>query len=294
MMSIKSVFNSVLSLFIVLIVFGSEAKAQFHTGAIAAATGGAGRAAVDPGEASYLNPAVLAHLRRYYGGANYDFGSHPEEGQFRQFGVLLADNSPGNLIAGSFSYQRRNTDFEVGGSVLQQALQASLGGFVYRHLALGVSAHRLYYQPDSGSEYIQDNGNVGLMFTPLDYLGLAFTAYNVLPASESVPVGVRLVPTFAIGSNIIIKDILHLRLDFVRPDKFNEGQRTNVMAGLESYFRDDFAFRLGGRWMETRDQMWVSTGIGFKGPKLSFDYTFEKDVRRADGSRHLFDLWLPF
>jgi hypothetical protein len=271
----------------------SPARAQFHVGPIATATGGAGRAAIDPGEISYLNPAAVAFLRSYYMDAGIGLTTHATLGDSKEWGVLAADNSEGELVAGSISYQRRNQDYLSGHSALIQDIQASVAGFVGSHFAIGGSVHRLNYNPSQGARTIQTNLNLGVLWAVTPSVGVGVTALDILPLSEDVAAAIRLSPSYGFGTNWIIRQFLHLRFDFVRRTEFNY-ERTNFMAGFETYFTENFAFRAGSDWEETENQTWITTGLGFKGPKLSFNYTYAKDIRQAKGSRHLFDLWMPF
>lgn len=275
-----------------------RAEAQFFTGAAASGMGGAGRAAVDPSESILLNPAAVAHMPDYFISGQYALGWHPVDGNSKTWAVTASDGSPENLVAGAVTYVNRTRYPHVGASIDEDDLQIGIAGVVFRRISLGVSGHRLTWKQktfvDESVEHEQTNMNVGLLYTPTEWLGFSLTGHDVLPADEKIPLGVRVIPTFALGSNAIIQKTFRLRLDLVKPEKENPGNRINVLAGLESYFLEKLAFRLGAHWRETADQTLVSTGIAFKGPRLSFDYTFERDVRTADGSRHLFDLWLPF
>jgi hypothetical protein len=270
------------------------ALAQFFTGPIASGMGGAGRAAADPGESSYLNPASLGHLQRYYFSSAYGFGRHENEGEFSEFSLLLADGMPDNLLPGALSFVRRwepGSPSEPGYRL--DDLQLGTAGFPLRHLTFGLAIHRRVTQLSAQQSYTQYNLNSGFLFTPNESLGFGIVAYDFLPADGDVPVGLRLVPTYALGVHGVIHQILRVRLDLVRPDR-GAGGRTDVMAGLETFFRPDFAFRLGGQWKETRNQHYLTAGLGYKGPRLSVDYSYQKDVRVAQGSRHLIDMWLPF
>lgn len=275
-------------------LFCSISQAQFQTGPIASATGGAGRASLDPGEAGLLNPASVAHLRRYYFSGNYGMGQHERDGDMRQYGLLLADGTEGNTFPGSLSYTRRTLERKGGVTETQSDIQLALAEFFSDRIAMGFAAHRQTNEVTSGGDHTQYNGHVGLMLTPLDNLGFGAVIYDFIPPRDSVPSGIRTVPTFAVGTNLIIQKILYLRLDLVRPDLDNPNRRTNVMGGIDTYFREDFAARVGVMALETKDQTYFTAGLGYKGPKLSVDYTYQKDTRVADSGRHLFDLWLPF
>jgi hypothetical protein len=259
--------------------------------------GGAGRAAVDPGEVAFLNPASLAHLGRYYVSGVYGASSHPVDGDSWRIGALLADGSAGNIVSGSLSYIRRFADLLGQGRREEQDIQISLAGFALKNLAVGLGLRRLYHRPEvltDGKEFVQDNAHLGLLYTPFEWLGLGAVAYNLIPASSLVPIEVRVIPSLGLGGHLLIYNILRLRLDVVRPDLENPDRRADLMAGLETLFDEHFAFRLGGYWRETAQQTYLTTGLGFRGPRLSFSYSLQRDVRTAEGSRHLFDMWLPF
>jgi len=284
---------SALSILLCVLAFSIEARAQFFTGPAASGAGGAGRAAVDLGESSFLNPAAVAFIQRYNVTGYYGIGNHPAIGNVNEFGASIADGTVDAAIPGALTYIRRHTDGPGGFNNTQQDIQLSLAG-LYRKVAFGVTGHRL---TDSiatalgADEYTQWNMHVGAIYVPLQSVGIGFVAYDILPGT-SAPVGVHLVPTLALGVNYVYEKFFRARLDFVRPDTNNDGRRTNVMAGLETFFADYFALRFGSEWRETADQNYLTVGLGYKGPRMSFDYSFQKDVRSADNYRHVVDLWL--
>lgn len=275
-----------------VLTLSSVSQAQFYTGPIAEGTGGAGRGAVDAAEASFLNPAAVAHLRHYFLSASYGATNHLLEGEGQRFGLHFADGSTGNIIPGAFSYTRKRFEIPNVSSSQFQDFALTLSGVPLRGLAVGVTGHRLVSSV-AGRDENQDNAHFGLLYVPTGSWGLGFVVYDFLPTSTSIPANLRLVPTYALGFNLLLMERFHFRMDLVRPDIQARDRRNNVMAGVESYFRDDFLIRLGTQWKETADEMYVTTGLGYKGPRLSFDYSFQKDVRTAEGYRHLFDLWLP-
>ena len=280
-------------LFFAIFIFSVTSHAQFMAGPIASGSGGAGRASIDPGEISFLNPAGVAHLQRYYASAGYASAEHPRDGNLTRYNVLLADGTLGISMPGAFSYVRRNID-KPGFSSTEQDIALTLAGFSLNKLAMGVTAHRLM-SSTGGRDDNQDNATVGFIFNPKMWLGLAFVAYDILPTSDSVPLAVREIPTFAVGAHVLFNEIFSVRCDVIRPDiqRGYDGRRNDVAVGLESFFRRDLAVQLGAQFRETADQTLMTTGFGYHGPKLSFDYSFQKDVRSATGTRHVVDLWMP-
>ena len=282
-------------LLLLLILAAHPAQAQFFNGPASAATGNAGRASVDQGETVFLNPASLAFLQHYVASGYYGVNTHPIDGDSTLWGVSLADGSTDNIVPGGLSYVHRLSQLNGVGDT-QQDIQVSLAGLPTRTLAIGFSAHMLKDQMLSnfaGNDYTQYNGVFGLLWVPVNWLGLAAVASDVLPIPDTAPDGVHLVPTYALGVNFIYSKAFHLRFDVERPDTDNPGRRNNYGGGLETYFADSFVFRAGGYWRETADETYVTAGIGYLGPKLSLDYSFQQDLRNAANSRHLIDLWIP-
>lgn len=284
-----------LSIFLFALAFSLEARAQFFTGPAASGAGGAGRAAVDLGESSFLNPAAVAFIQRYNVTGIYGISYHPAIGNVNEYAASIADGTSESLIPGALTYVRRHTDNPNGVGDTQQDIQLSIAGTPIRKVAFGVAGHRMTDSVSTaigGNDYEQWNMHVGAIYVPVESVGIGVVAYDILPGT-SAPVGVHLVvPTFALGVNYVYQKIFRARLDFVRPDTNNDGRRINVMTGLETVFGEYFVLRLGSEWRETADQNYLTVGLGYKGPRLSFDYSFQKDVRTADNYRHLIDLWL--
>ena len=279
---------------VALVLLACEpARAQFVTGTIAGAMGGAGRGAVDPGEISYLNPASVAHLQRYYFGSHYHTGNYGVEGDRSNYGLLLSDGKADSLIPGAFSYTKKMIELP-GVSSQMQDFAITLAGFPMRHVSFGVTGHRLV-SSQATREDTQDNVHLGILANPIQYLGIGVVVTDALNSSDTLPALSRLNRTYAVGAHVMMTQSFRIRLDLSQPERQSgyEGRRTDVMAGLETFFNPNWAFRLGSQWAETRDQTNLTIGLGYFGPRLSFDYTFQKDARSEIGARHLVDLWLP-
>lgn len=293
--AIRSKLKSLLFLLLIGLLLPVGASAQFFTGPAASGAGGAGRAAIDSGEAAFLNPASVGFLSRYYASAYYGMAQFEGGGEHNLWGLSLADGSEGNFISGALSYIRKRVD-QGRFSDTQQDLQITLAGAPLKRLSIGIAGHRLMNQilhpSGAGSEYVQLNAHLGLIYVPFTDFGIGFVAYDVLPVGDSVPESVRLVPTHAFGLNYLYEKIFRMRLDLLRPDMKNAGGRVDIMSGMEAIYQENFALRLGGYWQETADRTYFTAGFGYWGPRLSFDYSLQKDVRNGDNIRHLIDLWL--
>lgn len=287
---------STLSLLLGIFLLASSARAQFFTGPEASACGGSGRASVDLGEAAFLNPAAVAFAQRYNVSAMYGVSDHPANGNSSEMAFSIVDGTSDAMINGGLTYVQRRTEIGSGFSDTQQDWQISFAGFFHRKLAFGLAGHRLsddLWFNSRPYEYAQMNMHMGTIFVPVPNVGIGFVVYDMLPG-EDLPAGIKVVPTLALGVNYMYEKFFRARLDFARPDTENPGRRINVMAGLETFMVEQFALRFGGYWRETHNQTFATFGLAYLGPRLSLDYSFQKDVRIAGNSRHLIDLWLPF
>lgn len=282
----------------ILFFISSKGFAQSFVGPQASAIGGAGIAAVVPGESALLNPASVSFFKEYYATGFFSSGSHPNEGDRQQLGALLSDGSPDRIFQGSLAYVR-STSSPVGtNEVRTQDIHITGSNFVWKNVAFGISAHRFVYHRDGVPESTQYNGGAGILYVFSNQLTFGLVASDILKSmgSGAVPPEGRLNKTYGLGASYIFEDKLGLRLDITRPTDNNPNHNSNIMGGFESEWLQFFAFRSGFRWEEAvgPEKRVFTAGLGFKGPKLRADYGFEKDTEVAGGVRHSFDLWMSF
>jgi len=281
--------------------FSAEATEPYRMGPIAAAMGGAGIAAVDGSESSFLNPATLSHVQTYFVGLGHQQISHAGRGSHRDFSLMLSDGGPDHLAAGAFSYVRREA-LRAGPGALsstQDDLQFSLAGFLPPFgsqsrlmLGIGLTGRRLIHRDAQGT-LTQDTGSLGLILPFNENWGVGFVARDLAASADTVPSEARIKPVLGLGIQGQLHELLRVRADVLKAQKWNPEQKLDYRLGLESFFRKEFAFRLGTARIDSMDENWVTVGLGFIGPRLSFGYAYEQDTRSGASSRHTFDLWLP-
>lgn len=303
----RSSVRSFLILISFLTVFGASLHAPaapsaalnheqpYRVGTASSGLGGAGRAATDAVEAGWLNPAALVHVRSYHFAASSQQSRRDNGDGYRDGAIMLADGGEEKLASGSFSYIQRSTLRAGPGGVSaeQKDFQGSLAMFVPGTRASIGATYRRLIHAQSGADLTQDTYTVGFLMPLTQELGLAVVGQDLAGGSGAAEPEARIVPSIAFGLHAGLMSILQLRADLSRPIRDVANPRNDIRVGIESWFRPDFAFRLGGAWLENRDEMWLTTGLGFRGPRLSFGYSFEKELRSSDGTRHTFDLWMP-
>lgn len=277
------------------LLFSSTVFAQSFVGPQASGMGGAGRAAIAPGESAFLNPASIPFFGEYFGTGFYAQSEHPQSGEAQQFGALLSDGGPDRLFQGALGYVQTNQKPGVG-DVSIQDIYVAISGFVYKNISFGIQAHRYLYRQSGAQDSMQYNGGAGLIYAYSKSLTFGVVASDLLTEKESVPAAARLNRTYAVGANYLYDKRFNIRVDAVRPSDQNPDNETDLMAGFESEVMEYMAFRSGFRWNEAigPERRVFTAGLGFKGPKLRADYGFEKDTKVAGGIRHSFDLWMSF
>lgn len=253
----------------------NTAVAQVYTSSISAATGGTGRAAVEAGDASLLNPATLVHLR-----GHYLFSSFSKD----DVAVVLSDNSEESFLPASLGFVQKKSQVAQG-DLVQQDLILSLAEFVVDKWAFGLTGHYLE-QKLPNSSYRQTNADLGLVYTPQSHIGLALVAYNIFGENSDIPENIRAKPSVAAGFNYIYQSMVRFRLDGT--------SESVVMAGLETYVNKFLITRLGYQSDVDDHRELITAGLGFKGPRFSLNYAYQGNTQISGDYRHSVDLEIPF
>lgn len=262
---------------ILLISFSTWASLESTTklsGSIASGLGGAGRAAVAPGDVSTLNPANLAHLRGYYLYSRYLPG---------ETAYAISDNTPETVIPASAYYYQNQ---------YERTFKLSFAEKIRKKLSIGFSGS--YYQfKNEDQTASRANVDFGVSFVPKDTMGFALVGYNLIGASPNEIIKDRTAPQLGIGSHYIYKGFLRVRADYVTGNnyKISDGQ---VMMGIENYLNRWMTWRLGFQenLNDTRDL--ATAGWGFDLPRFKLNYAYLTETGSEPEIRHSVDLSIPF
>ena len=276
-----------LILSLLLLLTPALANAQLFTGTMAGSTGNAGRAAIDPSESAFLNPASVAYFGSYTMTGFYQMGDITQDVGFKTYALQISDGSSNNIVPGALSYVHNVVD----GGLTQDDFQVTLGEIFLSRFAFGLSIHHLM-QEGGGVKDRQTNATLGMMFTPTERIGIGLVGYDLVPASNSLQPGRALNAAYGLGTNVMFTESFSARADITKPGVGSRG-RADVGLGLQSYFNEFLAARLGVQWKETANQTNLTAGIGYRGPRFSIDYSFQQDTRSGGSVRHLVDLYLP-
>lgn len=263
------------SLFFLIHLIALSASAQVFNSSISSATGGTGRAAVEAGDAVFLNPSTLVHLR-----GSFLYSSFAKD----EFAITLTDNSPASVLPASLGFIQKKSDVTQG-ELEEQDIVFALSEFVVEKWSLGITGHYIT-QTIPGNSYRQINGDVGLMYTPKAHIGLGLVAYNVFGEKNEIPENFRKKTSVGAGFNYIYEAKIRFRADVTSESIF--------MGGIESYLNDFLILRVGYS-SDTDDKRDLGTlGLAFKGPKFAINYAYQGNPQNSGDYRHSVDLEIPF
>jgi len=265
-----------LSVFLLIYTSANTAGAQVYNSSVSAAAGGTGRAAVEPGDASFLNPATLVHL-----GGRYLFTSFAKN----EFAAALSDNTKESTIPASFSYMQKSSQTTSRGDLKENDLAISLAEFVVDKWSVGLTGHYLS-QDLPGSSYHTVNADFGVLYTPIPDVGVGLVGYNLFGENNDVPEELRRKTTVAAGFNYIYKSMVRFRLD--------ADSESVVGVGLETFLNRFIVTRFGYSDDLNDPRNLLSAGLGFSGPRFRLNYAYVGNVQKSSDYRHSVDLIIPF
>jgi hypothetical protein len=250
-------------------------RAQVTHSAVSSAAGGTGRGSVEPGDAIYLNPATLVHLRGRYLYSSYTEGS---------FAASISDNTQESSFPSGLSYIKTY----VPDSTLlteQNIFSLSLAEFAYKKWAMGITGS--FFQHKLGDMISQQtNADIGFIYTPTENMGLGLVIYDVFGEHSDIPEVFKRKTKVAAGFNYIYQNVVRMRVDIT--------SKTEAMAGIETYINSFIITRLGYYSDQDDDRSFVTAGAGFRGPKFHINYAYEGNPQNSGDYRHSVDLAIPF
>lgn len=251
--------------------------------------GGAGRATTSGAEGPFLNPATLAINQNFQVGLFYGATNTESSGSSRDLAGIFIDNNPDSPVASSLSYARRSIEGPFGFMDQREDFVLSFGKTLLERVSFGLNVRYFRTSPNFGASKVLWNIGTGFLWSPMEDLGLALVFENML--DEHTP---DQRPAVALGSHYLFMDITRFRLDLEAPQKFNNSNRLNVMAGLEFPLPVGLALRTGHRWDEVQDARYWTAGLGWEAPKLSLDYAYEQNSAVSGIYTHLLSLRIFF
>ncbi|QDK47177.1 hypothetical protein DOM22_19405 [Bdellovibrio sp. ZAP7] len=270
-------FVKKLSVFLLIYVSSNQAVAQVYNSSASVAAGGTGRAAVEPGDASFLNPASMAHL-----GGRFLFTSFAD----KEFAAFLSDNTKESTLPAAAAYVQKSKMTKTLGELNEHDIGITLAEFFKDKWSVGLTGHYLEQTLAQGS-YHSVNGDLGLLYTPMSDMGLGLVVYNVFGENNNTaPEELRYKTKVGGGFNYIYKGMFRVRVD-----GDSEGY---AGLGLETFINRFIVFRFGYSDDFDDSRPLVSAGMGFSGPRFRLNYAYFGNTQKSSDYRHSIDLIIPF
>lgn len=270
--------------FLTILFFTSPSFANNSYNSTSLATGSSGLAAVEPGSSMYLNPATLYHLKGRYFLSSFgkDF-----------WGVSLSENLPDTTLPAGMSYvEKKIENNQYTNPTIYKDFRLSIADYTTKKISLGITAHHVQYL-ENNENFKYWNADLGLIYTPKRYLGVALVFYDRLAIDPNIPDSFKVAPKTAVGVNFLYHQFLRIRADLLSQD-YDHFEKPTLMAGLESFLNQWTAIRLGTKYDSSINKQYFSAGAGFIGPQFHLQYGFEKLSDSNENTLHTVDLGVPF
>ncbi len=295
---IKSVCLFKLNFLLVLCVFSltqfsEEGYAQYLSGPVSSALGGAGIAANEEAEQLLFNPATLVHTKDLSIGAFFSDGYREKNEHDKFTGSTITDNTSDSGVAGGVGFFKRRRTFDVLPTLDEVYAQVSLAKPVYKFLALGLSIEHYRQDVVGGDEYRQTELSMGALYNPSPKFAVGFVVKNLRGRDEDVPALLQLKDELGVGINYILMETFRARFDVVQQTQLNPDQDRVYKAGIESFIDAFLVLRMGYQINELEDRNYYSLGFGFTGPRLKIDYSYQQNEDYTKGAMHSVDFRLP-
>ncbi len=271
-----------------------DAHAEFFKGAVSSALGESGRAGMMGAEGAFLNPALVA-LHQGYELAGYFRDGYIDSQEHRQaWGIGAIDQGRDVWFPGSIHYLRLRDTGRAPTAADGELWHVAIGQPVSDSLSLGVTAYRLQYDVSGDRSYDQWNYSLGSLVLVNDSLTFGYVLNNLAKPGSRVPRGLREDLNQALAASLAFGQMVRLRADIGRQERFNPDHKLKWMFGFESMTDKFVVMRLGFIRDELADTKIYTGGVGLNGPRLKLEYSAQKNQERTSGVLHSVDLRLPF
>ncbi len=280
--------------FLILILFAHVSSADFFHGPVWDASGGAGRAGLQGMESAFANPALVPLVKSSEMSAYYRDGYIGPRQHRNTMGVGVIDAEKEVYFPGAAHYLRIRDGGRSPTAAEGELWHLAVGKNISDRLAAGISGYRLQYDVEGDKEYTQWNYSLGALVLIQENLGLAYVLDNLAKPGSGVPRGLREDMKQGVGVYGSVADLLKIRADISRHERFNPDHKMVYAIGFESMTSQWVLIRAGFNRDELADTRIWSAGFAFNGPRLKVDYSIQKNVKGTGGAVHSVDLRVPF
>ena len=285
-----------MAVFISLLYFPFNSKAEAPFSPVSLATGRARVATNNSGTQALSNPASLVHAKAFvssviYQGGFVDFSERQEHTT-----ASLIDNGDDIFAAGAFVYSQGKSSFPTLTDFQEERFQISFGKFLFQQFSLGMNINYFLREVHTGDLYRLWDADLGLLWNPRHNFAIGALYESLANHSLKTPESIRPLDRLTLGANYLFMPQFRLRADMTRLTEASSdfGGDWDFRFGLESFIDAWFVFRFGYEAQNSQDRNFYSMGLGFVGPRLNIDYAYRKNRDFSQGELHSVDFRLPF
>lgn len=287
----KLCFLGVSNIFIFLSSF--TVQAQSFTGPISQSLGHTGVAAYDSAENTLINPATLVLAPGFEWASYYEGGTPQSSVRQSVWGLTLVDNGQQIAFPGTITYLKNRYRKEGAHTVNSEYWGAGVAGYFFKTMALGLHIHRLDQKVEGGESYETWNADLGyLVHGATSALGVSLL--HILDNPTTVPEALRSQPQLKVGGQYIWGRQFLYRVDMTYQLKQNPKNDLVYGVGIGHIFNSFLVGRLGYFWNTPQKEQLASVGLGFNGPKLKLDYSYQRGVKGHKEELHGVDIRVGF
>ena len=262
---------------------GTQAS-DFHSPRTAA-LGGAGHAGPMLNDAIYLNPSFASFLPTYSLGLNYLKYSGSNDNPHGRNYALTVQDGRNPLFQAGLGYQLRED-----GSWVHLGLSKT----VAKRVGFGISAKYFFKEGGSASGHDLTFSTTGVI---TDTIQTSIVVDNLLQTDTGKARG--LVREFILGTKFNVEKIVLVYVDPHIAPAVASSKHFGYETGLEFVFMTDFFLRVGMYKNSNVPSLSLrgngyGTGLGWVGPRMSFDYGLERTVDPVVSTAHVFGATLYF
>lgn len=263
------------------ILFSSIVFAQTHYGAISAAAGNAGVAAVELTDGIRLNPATLPFYPMKQIVLSYEKDQQT---------ALIADNGREALFPAGVYYSQGEDD-----TFKNKSFHLVLGYQLFKNLSLGADVYRSELKTKSnGQNFKQMKADFGVFMRVNSFFNAGLALKGTPLEDTDLPDTVDKAVFLTGGVALSYKNFFQLKADVEKQtEQAVDSDRLAFRLGIETYLNEWIIARVGYINDNIREYNTFTAGLGFAGPQFGLHYAYQEKASDGD-SLHVVDLNIPF
>jgi hypothetical protein len=266
--------------FSLIYLFTFQVLAIENTGAVSAATGGAGVGVLETVDGTYLNPASIAL---------FDVKSFAVSYSKFHTNFHITDNGRDALFPAAFIYSRTDEN-----NMQTLGYHLALATAWAQNFSTGMDLQfREIKIVGIDDQFRQTVISPAVFYRFSNVLSMGLIWKNKALTNTDLPDIIDQNSTVALGMGYVYEKFAKFRAD-VETAENEMTDKLNYKFGLETYLNDWIITRIGYQNDNVHSLNFFTAGVGFEGPQFGFQYAYQSEARNNRDPLHTIDLNIPF